>query len=92
MDIKLIIEAWQIAKNPTKEQSDLAYNRIEICKVCPSRKVLLKRVKLTEVCGECGCVIIKKVFSNKYNPCPLSKWGKIDEPYFEKQKDNKTII
>jgi len=81
MDIIEIINAWKIANNPTPKQEELAKLRASICEVCPSKKIITKKLKLATICGECGCPIAKKIFTPKFNPCPLKKWEKIDIQY-----------
>lgn len=92
MNIPEIIEAWIIAGNPTKVQKELSEKRLEVCNGCEIRKEIIKNVKISQICGKCGCPIQKKVFTNGFDPCPLHKWGDIDEPYFEKRKSNKTLL
>ena len=69
--IKEIAISWWRAANPTKEQSDIAQKRLEICMGCDSKK---ESIVFEYVCGECGCPLGKKIFSNVENPCPLNKW------------------
>lgn len=92
MNIKEIIEAWFISGNPTKIQEELAEKRLDVCDVCEVRKEIIKNVKISNICGKCGCPIVKKVFTNSYDPCPLHKWGDIDEPYFSKRKTKNTLL
>lgn len=92
MNIKEIIEAWIIAGNPNKIQEELAEKRMEICKSCTERKEIIKNIKISHICGKCGCPIQKKVFTNGYDPCPLHKWSDIDEPYFTKRKTQNTLL
>jgi hypothetical protein len=63
--------SWWRAANPTKEQSDIAQKRLEICIGCDSRK---ESIVFNYVCGECGCPLGKKIFSEVEQPCPLNKW------------------
>lgn len=92
MDLNLILEAWIISSNPTKEQLELAEKRLKICDNCEFRKEIFKRLKIFNICSKCGCPITKKVFTNVYNPCPMRKWDEIDSLYFKDQKSKKTII
>jgi hypothetical protein len=88
-----IVEAWRIAKNPSKTQSELAINRAKICNDCPSKKTITKHLgEIGVICGECGCPIGKKVFTNVENPCPLKKWDKVDRNYFGDIKKNNSLI
>jgi hypothetical protein len=81
MNFKTIFEAWIIANNPTEKQKELAELRYEVCEKCPSKKTIV-----VEICGECGCPISKKIFTNEYNPCSLLKWGEVDEPFMKRKK------
>lgn len=92
MDFVKIAKAWIAANNPSIEQSQLAENRFEICDICPSKKTITKKLKIGTVCGECGCPITKKIFSDTFNDCPLKKWESVDLKYFPKRKDSKTIV
>lgn len=92
MNFKTIIDAWIIANNPTSEQIELSEKRLIICNSCTSRKEYMKGVKLLNICTECGCPILKKIFTNIYNSCPLEKWSEIDLNYFVEQKTKKTIL
>jgi hypothetical protein len=91
MDVIEIINAWKIANNPTPKQEELAKLRALICEVCPSKKVITKKIELATVCGECGCPISKKIFSPKFNPCPLEKWGEVDIHYIT-EKNTSSLI
>jgi hypothetical protein len=69
--IKEIAISWWRAENPTKEQSDLAQERLAICMKCDSIK---ESVVFNYVCGECGCPIGKKIFTPIKGACDLKKW------------------
>lgn len=73
--IQEIAVSWWRAENPTKEQSDLAQKRLEICVGCDSRK---ESIVFGYVCGECGCPIGKKIFTPKLGTCDLHKWDKVE--------------
>ena len=92
MNFKQIIEAWIIAGRPTHAQRELAEARGKICDECPSKKILIEGIEIATICGECGCPIGKKVFTNDYNPCDLKKWAEVDDKFFTKRKDNKSLI
>jgi hypothetical protein len=70
-----IAVSWWRAENPTKEQSDLAQERLEICMGCESRK---ESIVFNYVCGECGCPMGKKIFTPKLGTCDLNKWDKVE--------------
>jgi hypothetical protein len=91
MDVIEIINAWKIANNPTPKQEELAKLRASICEVCPSRKVITKKSKLATICGKCGCPIAKKIFTPKFNACPLGKWEGVDTPYIKEKKSSALI-
>jgi len=93
LNFKKIYSAWIIAHNPNPSQKLLAEKRNEICESCPSRKVLTNKLKLGVVCGECGCPISKKIFSNDFNDCPLKKWEEVDTTYQTfKSKSIKSLL
>lgn len=92
MNISEIIEAWIISGKPTKIQKQLAYDRANICESCEFKKELVKGLKISTICSECGCPISKKIFTNNFDPCPKHKWSEIDEPYFSKRKNNNTLF
>lgn len=92
MNIKTIIDAWLIANNPTSEQIELSEKRLKICELCEFRKEYIGKIKITSICIKCGCPIVKKVFTNIYNSCPLEKWKDTDLDYFKNQKNKKTLL
>jgi hypothetical protein len=91
-NFKQIIEAWIIAGNPTPTQRELAEARGKICDECPSKKRMFKEKQWGEYCGECGCPIGKKIFTNDFNPCPLKKWEEVDDKYYPNTKKKKTLF
>jgi hypothetical protein len=92
INIREIIDAWRVSYNPTQNQLNKSIERGNICEVCPSKKVITKKLKIATVCGECGCPISKKIFSLEFNPCPLMKWGEVDKKYKIEEKTKKTFI
>lgn len=92
INIKEIIDAWRVSFSPTQNQLNKSIERGKVCEVCPSKKVITKKLKVATVCGECGCPISKKIFSLEHNPCPLKKWEEIDKEYKTEEKINKTFI
>ena len=92
MNFKTILDAWIIANNPTEQQQKLADARLEICESCPSKTEIVKRLKMAVVCRECGCPIIKKIYTNIHNACPLQKWEDVDNEYFPTQKHKPTLL
>ena len=91
MNIFEIIEAWVIAKNPNERQKEIANKRAVICNDCEFSSQIIKGLEISIICNNCGCPLVKKIYTNKYNPCPHRKWAEIDEPYF-KQKNDKTLF
>ncbi len=82
-DFEEITHAWIDSVFATEIQRQIASERNTICQSCPSLQTKFKKVKKLSIqaCGECGCPISKKIFSRKFNACPLSKWGDVDEKY-----------
>jgi hypothetical protein len=70
-DIKDIVKSWWSSFNPTEKQSKEGERRLEICMRCDSKK---ESIVFSYVCGECGCPLGKKIFSDVEKPCPLNKW------------------
>jgi hypothetical protein len=71
-----IIKAWWIAANPSKEQSELAQKRLEICVECDARE---ESILFGYRCKDCGCPIGKKIFTNSKKSCPRAKWNDVEE-------------
>jgi hypothetical protein len=94
INYKEIFDAWKASINPTPLESELAQNRLNVCLGCEYRKELLKGVKWSAICGQCGCPLDKKVFSKLYNPCTKKKWKDVDSQYLTiiEDKDNTTLI
>ena len=92
MDFKKIFNAWITAYNPTEKELELAEKRNLICNDCPSKKVVTEKLKIGTICGECGCPISKKIFSDQFNDCPLKKWEEVDSQYFSPRKKNVTLF
>ena len=92
-NFKKIYNAWVTSYYPNEVQKLLAEKRNEICETCPSRKVLTDKLKLGVICGECGCPLTKKIFSNDFNDCPLKKWEEVDTMYRTfNTKSNKSLV
>ena len=94
IDYKEIIQAWMKSKNPTEKEQELAEKRLDICLGCDYRREVLKGIKWSAYCGDCGCPLQKKVYSNIFNACTQKKWGEIDSEYMEpiSDKNNITLI
>jgi hypothetical protein len=94
IDYKEIFDAWKTSLNPTPEQEELAQKRLGVCLGCDFRKEVLKGVKWSAYCGDCGCPLNKKVFSKNFNPCTQKKWFDVDSKYIEPtiDKNSSTLI
>jgi hypothetical protein len=94
IDYKEILDAWIISLNPTSEQQELAKLRLQVCSGCEYRKEMVRGLKWSVLCTECGCPLNKKVFSTTYNACGLKKWGEIDSNYLKplETKNKKTLL
>jgi hypothetical protein len=94
INYKEIFEAWKTSLNPTARREELAKLRLEVCLGCDYRKEVIKGLKWSAYCGDCGCPLNKKIFSATYNACGLKKWGEVDSNYIElvEDKKNPTII
>lgn len=84
MNVREIVTSWFNSFNGTKEQKELALERLEICNGCEHMKT--NSVNII-VCGNCGCPINAKIFSPIYNSCPLKKWEDSDKNYKQILKD-----
>ena len=81
--IEEIFKAWQISYNPTSLQGELAIKRMEICDTCDSKKI-----NPVIHCGECGCLLSKKIYTPVIGGCPRGKWVAV-EMDFESKKNKK---
>ena len=78
IDFKEILKAWVIKWNPTEEQRKLAIQRLKICSECSYKTQIIEGIKLSIICGECGCPLEAKIHSPKKGACGIGKWDKID--------------
>jgi hypothetical protein len=94
IDYKEIYEAWKISFNPTKQQEDLAQKRLKVCIDCEYRSEMVKGVKWSALCTDCGCPLNKKVFATTFNACTQKKWGEVDSEYLQPipDKDESSLI
>ena len=91
-DIGEIIDAWAQSYSPDPDRKKLAELRYDICKGCEyfGEKRLITG---DQYCKYCLCPIQKKVFSKKFNACPLKKWEESDTTFFiEKNGKGKSLI
>lgn len=75
-----IFKAYVTSFSPTAEEVKLADNRFKICESCEYRGNFLEinENRYIEKCNHCGCPLSKKIFSPKFNACPLYKWKDVD--------------
>ena len=73
-----IFKAWGIAFNPDDRQVDLEAKRMEVCDGCEN-----KRTSPVIHCAHCGCGLKGKIYSPVNGACPVGKWNKIDNEYFQ---------
>jgi hypothetical protein len=94
INYKEIFDAWKTSFNPTEIEEELAQKRLDVCLGCDYRKEVLKGIKWSAYCGDCGCPINKKVFSKNYNPCTQKKWKNVDSEYITPidDKNKKTLM
>jgi hypothetical protein len=63
-------------KNIGRVESEIAEERLSICKLCP------KYISTTHQCKECGCIMnLKTKLPNA--SCPLGKWDVVEVSYKE---------
>ena len=41
---------------------------------------------MAEVCGECGCPLAGKIFTQEFDSCPKHKWLEIEISHFKTKK------
>jgi hypothetical protein len=97
INFKEIATAWFNVLAHTPLQKKLADDRLDICLECPSKKEILKDNKWFLKCGECGCQLKAKVYTNytykdKEGSCPLEKWKEVEDEFLKYTKSKKTII
>lgn len=94
INIKDILKSWATGINPSKEERNRANERLSVCLSCDFKKELVKNKEWTLYCNVCGCPIQGKVYSSVINPCPKSKWNKVDEKYLDVpiSKDKNTLL
>ena len=83
MNLIEIVKAWATAVNPDPTQVKIAAERYSVCVTCPSKKEILSDQKWSEICGECGCPLKAKIYTQSGRACPLSKWDEVDKKYFK---------
>ena len=78
--IEEIFKAWKISYNPNDLQSELAIKRMEICNTCE-----YKKDSPVIHCGQCGCLLSKKIYSPVIRACPKDKWIAVEIEYEHKK-------
>lgn len=63
-------------KNLGRVATEIAEERLEICRTCPHL------IQLTSQCKECGCLMNAKTKLPNAS-CPLGKWGQVRVSYKE---------
>jgi hypothetical protein len=89
LDFKEIAKAWYNKLVHTAEQKKLADERFEICLKCPSKKEVFKGKEWSLACGECGCPLSAKVYTDETylsekGSCPLGKWREVEAEHLIK--------
>lgn len=73
MEINNLFKTWINAINPSKEQLEISFKRIQQCNNCDKIKYL--SLFNIYVCDICKCPINKIIFSENKNKCKLQKWN-----------------
>ena len=97
LDFREISKAWFNTLSHSPEQKNLAVNRFNICLECPSKKEIFKNQKWSLKCGECGCPLKAKVYTDytykdKQKSCPLDKWKDVEDVHLNYIKINRKIL
>ena len=99
LDFKEIANAWFTMFRHTQEEKQLADKRFDICLQCPSKQEIFEGKEWALKCGECGCALSAKIYTDKRymddgGSCPLNKWKDVEIEHMDifKIKNTKTII
>jgi hypothetical protein len=97
LDFKEISKAWFNTMVHSPLQKTLADNRFNICLECPSKQEIFKNKQWSLKCGECGCPLKAKVYTDytykdKKGSCPLNKWKDVEDEYLKNIKSNRSIL
>jgi len=107
LNFKEIAGAWYNKFKHTDAQKELADARFDICLQCDSKKEIIKKAEWSLVCGECGCPLKAKIYTDQTyadvvngGSCPLNKWEEIEKAWHIKypekapkpQKINKSLL
>lgn len=89
--VKEIFSSWITSTNPSESQIKLAEERYKICRTCDR---MVDGLAGIPKCSECGCPINKKIFSPKYDACPLHKWLDVEnsDVFGNTRKKEKSLI
>jgi DNA gyrase inhibitor GyrI len=97
LDLKEISKAWFNVMVHSPEQKNLADKRFDICLECPSKKEVFKNKAWSLKCGECGCPLKAKVYTeytyrDANKSCPLNKWKEVEDEHLQNINLNRTIL
>ena len=97
LDFKEISTAWFNKLIHSPQQKTLADDRFDICLECPSKQEIFKGKEWSLKCGECGCPLQAKIYTNytykdKNGSCPLNKWNEVEDNFLKNIKSNTSII
>jgi hypothetical protein len=97
LDFKEISTAWFNKLIHSPQQKKLADDRFDICLECPSKQEIFKGKEWSLKCGECGCPLQAKIYTNytyqhKNGSCPLNKWNEVEDDFLKNIKSNTSII
>jgi len=97
LDFKEISTAWFNKLIHSPQQKKLADDRFNICLECPSKREFFEGIEWSLKCGECGCPLRVKDYTNytykdKIGSCPLNKWNEVEDDFLRNIKSNKSII
>lgn len=89
--VEEIFKSWGIFFNPSDAQSDLAFNRIQICDGCEFKDVVaIGPIDLLARCTVCGCALKGKIYTPQTyldagGSCPKEKWKDVEQEWLNKE-------
>jgi len=92
INFKEIVTSWYNVIHHTPEQQELAEKRFNVCLECPSKKEIFEGKEWSFKCGECGCPLKAKIYTEstyliRAGSCPLGKWKEVEMEYLDKHRD-----